>query len=102
MKSLAVIAPRSAEETRAAANAIRTLAAAGVADQVEVFAEPLALAVLASEGVMAKPLDRGVAEALSSVDADSAVLMDPRDSDALEARAAGASLRFGWGNGSAL
>ena len=97
MKSLAVIAPRSAEEARAAANAIRTLAAAGVADQVEVFAAPLALAALASEGVMAKPLDRGVAEALSSVDADSAVLMDPSENDALEARAAGASLRFGWG-----
>ena len=97
VKSLAVIAPRSAEEARAAANAIRTLAAAGVAHEVEVFAAPEARAELAGEGITAKPLGRGVAEALRSVDADSAVLMDPREGDALEARAAGASLRFGWG-----
>ena len=97
VRSLAVIAPRSADEARAAANAIRTLVTARVAHQVEVFAAPEALVELVGEGITAQPLLGSVEDALRSVEADGAVLMDPRETDALEARAAGARLRFGWG-----
>lgn len=97
MKSLAVIAPRSDHEARAAADAIRTLLAARVAPRVEVFAAPAAHAELAGEGITAQLMVDGVEEALRSVEADSALLMDPREADAVEARAAGALLRFGWG-----
>lgn len=97
MKSLAVIAPRAEDEARAAVHAIRTLMAAEVALRVEVFASAEAQVELASAGINARSLSDGVAAALHSVGADGALLMDPSQDDAVEARKAGASSRFGWG-----
>ena len=97
MKTLAVIAPREADEARAAVHAIRTLLAAEVAQRVEVFASTEAQAELARAGINAHSLRDGVTDALRSVEADGALMMDPSQEDALQARDAGAGSRFGWG-----
>jgi len=97
MKCLAVIAPRSSHEARAAAPAIRALHRARVAPLISVFATRDACAAVASEGLRAQLMEGGIEETIRSISADGAILMDPSGSDAVDARAGGARLRFGWG-----
>jgi heptosyltransferase-2 len=97
VKRVAVIAPRDAEEARAAVPALRALSESPEGLEVEVYAMDEAADALRALEVSSTPLVGGLGSALRALAPDAVVLMDPEEEDAVAARDAGVELRVGWG-----
>lgn len=98
MRRVAVVAPREAEEARAAIAALRAIEASREVELVAVIAAGEAGVVLRDAGFECVLEEEGVGAALGGCGAEIALLFDPEASDAVAARGAGFGVRVGWGS----